>query len=105
MVPLFNTCSFYFKSPRRPGLAAAYRKAGGSRLRAYPPVYVIEDRMFRGSIVDLDEDTSYGGTNGWRMMWLAPTWKRWETHRPSEMARGIAHPRFVCSWDCTFLMS
>ncbi|MFW9893275.1 MAG: right-handed parallel beta-helix repeat-containing protein [Candidatus Thorarchaeota archaeon] len=59
LVPLFNTCSFYFKSPKRDGLTVAYRKKDGPWLRAYAPVYVKEDGMYRGSIIDLDEDTPY----------------------------------------------
>lgn len=38
IVPLFNTCSFYFKSPSRDGLAVAYRKKDGpsrERIRPY----------------------------------------------------------------------
>ena len=60
IVPLFNTCSFYFKSPKRDGLAVVYRRKNGPWLRAYTPVYVKEDGMYRGSIVDLEEDTPYG---------------------------------------------
>ena len=59
LVPLFNTCSFYFKSPKRDGLTVAYRKEDGPWLTAYTPVYVKEEGMYRGSIVDLDEDTPY----------------------------------------------
>jgi hypothetical protein len=59
LVPLFNTCSFYFKSPRRDGLAVLYRRKDDPWLRAYAPVYVKEDGMYRGSIVDLEEDTPY----------------------------------------------
>jgi len=59
IVPLFNACSFYFKSRVRDDLTVDYRRKGGSRLKAYPPVYVKEDGMYRGSIVDLDEDTLY----------------------------------------------
>ncbi|MEW6358096.1 MAG: right-handed parallel beta-helix repeat-containing protein [Planctomycetota bacterium] len=59
VVPLFNACSFYFKSPNRSGLSALYRRKGGEWLKAFQPVYVKEDGMFRGSIVDLDEDTPY----------------------------------------------
>lgn len=36
-----------------------YRKKGGPWLKVYPPVYVKEDGMYRGSIVDLDEDMFY----------------------------------------------
>jgi len=59
IVPLFNACSFYFKSRARDGLSVDYRRKGVSWLKAYPPVYVKEDGMYRGSIVDLDEDTLY----------------------------------------------
>ena len=59
IVPLFNACSFYFKSPSRDGLAVAYRKKDGPWQRAYTPVYIKEDGMYRGSIVNLDEDTPY----------------------------------------------
>ncbi|MBN1845841.1 MAG: right-handed parallel beta-helix repeat-containing protein [Sedimentisphaerales bacterium] len=59
IVPHFNTCSFYFQSPRRDGLAVVYRTVNGPWLKAYAPVYVKEDGMYRGSIVDLDEDTPY----------------------------------------------
>jgi hypothetical protein len=59
IVPLFSTCSFYFKRRARYGLSVDYRIKGGSWLKAYPPVYVTEDGMYRGSIVDLDEDTPY----------------------------------------------
>ncbi|UCE47833.1 MAG: right-handed parallel beta-helix repeat-containing protein, partial [Phycisphaerales bacterium] len=53
------TCSFYFKNSKRPGLTVDYRRRGGPWLKACGPVYVKEDRMYRGSIVDLDEDTPY----------------------------------------------
>ena len=59
VVPLFNACSFYFKSSNRPGLSVFYRRAGAAWLKAFQPVYVNEDDMYRGSIVDLDEDTPY----------------------------------------------
>jgi len=59
IVPLFNACSFYFKSPSRDGLGVVYREKGGPWSRVYAPVYAKEDSMYRGSIVDLDEDTPY----------------------------------------------
>jgi len=59
IIPLFNTCSFYFKSPSRDGLDVLYRRENGPWLRAYTPVYVKEDGMYRGSIIDLEEDTRY----------------------------------------------
>jgi hypothetical protein len=57
--PLFNTCGVYFRSPERVGLSMAYRTPGGEWLPAFPPAYFPEDRMYRGSIVDLSEDTAY----------------------------------------------
>ena len=59
IVPLFNACSFYFKSPSRPALSVFYRKKEEGWRQAFEPVYVVEDGMFRGSIVNLDEDTLY----------------------------------------------
>ena len=59
IVPLFNTCSFYFKSRARDGLSVDYRKKGGAWWRAHTPVYVKEDGMYRGSIFDLDEEMLY----------------------------------------------
>ena len=59
IVPLFNACSFYFKSPSRDGVGVVYREKGGPWSRGYAPVYAKEDSMYRGSIVDLDEDTPY----------------------------------------------
>ena len=60
VVPLFHSCSFYFRNPARPGLSVRYRRKGeGDWRKAFAPVYVKEDGMYRGSIVDLDEDTPY----------------------------------------------
>jgi len=59
VVPLFNTCSFYLPSSKPIAVSVAYRKKGGDWLEAVQPVYVAEDNMFRGSIVDLTEDTAY----------------------------------------------
>ncbi|MCK5803376.1 MAG: right-handed parallel beta-helix repeat-containing protein, partial [Lentisphaeria bacterium] len=59
VVPLFNACSVYFRSPRRDALSVLYRKKGGDWLKALQPVYIEEDKMYRGSVVSLDEDTLY----------------------------------------------
>jgi len=59
IVPLFNACSFYLPGPRPDALSVTYREKGGDWLEALPPPYMAEDDMFRGSIVDLEEDTSY----------------------------------------------
>ncbi|MDX9979289.1 MAG: right-handed parallel beta-helix repeat-containing protein, partial [Lentisphaeria bacterium] len=58
-VPLFNACAFYFPSPRRDSLAVSYRQVGGPWQRAFATPYITEDSMYRGSIVDLAEDTAY----------------------------------------------
>jgi hypothetical protein len=59
LVPLFNSCSFYFISPKRDGLTVKFRRQGGEWQKAYTPVYMAEDNMYRGSVVHLDEDTGY----------------------------------------------
>lgn len=59
VVPLFNACSVYFSSPQREALAMSYRPAGGTWLPALAPPYIAEDGMYRGSIVNLAEDTAY----------------------------------------------
>lgn len=60
LAPLFRSCSYYYLSPRRDGLAVVFRRRGEDGWRkAFPPVYVPEDGMYRGSIVHLDEDTAY----------------------------------------------
>ncbi len=60
LVPLFNACSYYFASPLRTDLGVQFRRVGTETWRrAFPPVYVAEDGMYRGSVVRLDEDTPY----------------------------------------------
>ena len=59
VAPLFNACSFYLPAPEPGALAVTYRRKGGDWLEAMQPPYMAEDEMFRGSIVDLDENTSY----------------------------------------------
>lgn len=59
VVPLFNACSVYYKSPPVDGLSTSYRKRGGQWQPAFPLVYVNEDGMYRGSIVNLEENTLY----------------------------------------------
>jgi len=59
VVPLFNTCSVYFTSPKLDVLHVLYRKKGDDWLKAFPPAYFDEDDMYRGSVVNLEEDTPY----------------------------------------------
>ncbi|OGV81519.1 MAG: hypothetical protein A3K19_17220 [Lentisphaerae bacterium RIFOXYB12_FULL_65_16] len=85
VVPLFTGCSFYFKSQSRPGgLPVRYRKTGGEWLKAFPPVYMEEDGMYRGSIVDLEEDTLYeltvSGENG--EVLAEQSFQTWRTEVP-----------------------
>lgn len=58
-VPLFNACSVYFSSPRLDDLQMRFRPKGGDWQRAFPPAYFAEDKMYRGSIVNLAEGTTY----------------------------------------------
>ena len=85
VVPLFNACSFYFRSPSRPGLSVLYRsRTGAGWLQAFQPVYVAADGMFRGSIVNLAEDTLYDlritGGNGEVLAQQA--FRTWRTEVP-----------------------
>ncbi|MBT4820524.1 MAG: right-handed parallel beta-helix repeat-containing protein [Lentisphaerae bacterium] len=59
VVPLFQSCSYYFKSAKREALSVQFRKEGGKWQRAFQPPFIKEDAMYRGSIVDLKEDTAY----------------------------------------------
>ncbi|NUQ01281.1 MAG: hypothetical protein HUU35_15650, partial [Armatimonadetes bacterium] len=59
LVPTFQSCSVYYRSPELPGLGFRYRRAGGAWEAALPPVYVREDAMYRGSLVRLDEGADY----------------------------------------------
>lgn len=58
-VPHFNTCSVYFTSPLVDSLQMRYRVRGGPWLAAYPPSFFPDEQMYRGSIVNLMEDTEY----------------------------------------------
>lgn len=59
VVPLFNACSVYFTSPQRDALRMRFRRTDGDWQPAFPPAYFPEDSMYRGSIVNLEEDTAY----------------------------------------------
>ncbi len=59
VVPSFNACSYYLPGACPDAVAVTYRKQGGPWLEALQPPYVAEDNMLRGSIVDLEENTSY----------------------------------------------
>ena len=59
VVPLFGSCSVYFTSPRLDALQMRYRPRGGDWEPAFAPAYFEEDGMYRGSIVNLQEATTY----------------------------------------------
>lgn len=59
VVPLFNACSVYFTSPRLEALNLRFREKDGDWQRGFEPAYFAEDGMYRGSIVNLEEGTSY----------------------------------------------
>lgn len=59
VIPLFRSCSYYFTSPPRETPAVEFRSGDGTWTRALTPPYFPENGMYRGSIVDLAEDTSY----------------------------------------------
>ena len=59
VVPSFNACSFYLPAAKAVPLSVAYRRKGGEWLPGLRPPYFAEDGMFRGSVVGLEEDTSY----------------------------------------------
>jgi len=84
IVPLFNACGFYFRSSERPRLSASYRLQNGGWLKALQPVYVPEDGMYRGSIVDLAEDAAYElrilGENGHVL--AQQSFRTWRTEVP-----------------------
>ena len=64
--PTFNSCSVYFGSVRRPGIALEFKKSGSDVWqKALTPYFFTEadDKIvmseYRGSIVKLEENTSY----------------------------------------------
>lgn len=60
LVPLFQSCSYYFSSHHRSALQVQFRRSGAASWEAaLPPVYVAGDGMYRGSLVRLAEDTRY----------------------------------------------
>ena len=59
LVPLFNSCSYYFVTPAQKTISAFFRKKGGKWRKVLTPLWISEEQMYRGSIVGLDEDTSY----------------------------------------------
>ena len=59
MVPLFNSCSYYFVTPKKEAVNALFRKQGGKWQKVLTPVWINEEQMYRGSIVGLDENTNY----------------------------------------------
>jgi len=59
LVPLFNSCSYYFVTPKKQAVNAFFRKQGRDWQKVLTPVWINEEQMYRGSIVGLDENTNY----------------------------------------------
>lgn len=59
LVPLFTTCSYYFRTTELPAPSVRYRPAGHAWRTGWPPVWAPDDGMYRGSVVNLAEDTAY----------------------------------------------
>jgi Right handed beta helix region len=78
LVPLFNSCSYYFVTPKKQMVSAFYRKKNGKWQKILTPVWISEEQMYRGSIVGLDENTDYDFkiVNGEKILGTKPfrTW-------------------------------
>lgn len=59
LVPSFNACSYYWLGPEQAALAVEFREPGGAWKQAFPPVRDRKNGLYRGSIVELRENTSY----------------------------------------------
>jgi hypothetical protein len=59
IVPLFNSCGYYFTTTQKQTLDVWYRKKGDTWHQALKPAWISEENMVRGSIVGLDESTHY----------------------------------------------
>jgi parallel beta helix pectate lyase-like protein len=59
LVPLFNSCSYYFINPEKKAVNAFYREKDRTWKKVVAPVWISEEKMYRGSIVGLDEATDY----------------------------------------------
>lgn len=60
LVPSFNTCSFYLAGEEIAGLAVSFREKGtGTWQKGLSPVHIREEKLYRGSLVHLKEDTAY----------------------------------------------
>lgn len=60
VIPSFNTASYYISMPEVQGLRIMYRKLpAGLWQDAHPPIRDNEDGNYRGSLVNLEENTQY----------------------------------------------
>ncbi len=59
LVPLFNTCGYYFVTSEKKAIKAFYRRKGGEWQKILTPVWISEEQLYRGSIVGLDENSDY----------------------------------------------
>lgn len=60
LAPLFNSCAYYYhaKAPVK-NLHVQFRKEGGKWEKAFAPNWISEGNIYRGSLVHLDENTTY----------------------------------------------
>jgi Right handed beta helix region len=59
LVSLFNSCGYYYVTPKLKNVNAYWRTQRGKWQKALTPVWINEDQMYRGSIVGLKENTKY----------------------------------------------
>ncbi len=59
LVPSFHACSFYWHGPEQNEITAQFREPGGAWRAAFAPVRARSEGLYRGSIVELKEDTPY----------------------------------------------
>ncbi|MFA7231670.1 MAG: right-handed parallel beta-helix repeat-containing protein, partial [Victivallaceae bacterium] len=59
LVPLFNSCGYYYVTPAQQDIMIFFREKDGRWNKALAPVWISEEQMYRGSIVGLNENTSY----------------------------------------------
>lgn len=59
IAPLFHSAGYSWQSGDDTPIRVSFRKEGGEWKRAYPPVFFDSDRGFRGSLVRLEENSTY----------------------------------------------
>lgn len=62
IVPTYENCSYYLNLTEKEtasGLSVAYRPEGTAEYTAVEPVYLPDERQYRGSLTDLEENRTY----------------------------------------------